>query len=158
MRAKEYLKKYGMDERVMQFNLSSATVKEAAIAVGCKEEEIAKTLSFIIDGKPILIVAAGDCKIDNGKYKAEFSAKAKMISFDEVESRIGHAVGGVCPFGINDGVEVYLDVSLKRFMYVYPACGSSDSAIKLSLSELELTSGYKKWIDVCKSIEENNKN
>lgn len=153
MRAKEYLKKYCMEERILEFDVSSATVKDAAIAVGCREEEIAKTLSFIVDGRSVLIVAAGDCKIDNSKYKAEFSAKAKMIPFDEVEGRIGHAVGGVCPFGINEGVEVYLDVSLKRFSHIYPACGSSNSAIKMTVSELELTSNYQKWIDVCKIIE-----
>lgn len=151
-RAKAHLLKYGLDNRVMEFGVSSATVLEAAMAIGCKEEEIAKTLSFIVDNKPILIVVAGDCKIDNGKYKAEFSTKAKMIPFEDVERLIGHAVGGVCPFGINDDTIVYLDCSLKRFEYVYPACGSSNSAIKLSIAELEKTSGYKEWIDVCKSI------
>lgn len=150
-RAKEHLQKYGLDGKVTEFDVSSATVREAAIAVGCKEEEIAKTLSFLIGESPILIVVAGDCKIDNGKYKTEFSAKAKMIPFEEVEKLIGHAVGGVCPFGINQGVTVYLDSSLKRFEYIYPACGSSKSAIKLSIAELEQTSGYSKWIDVCKS-------
>ena len=155
-RAKEKLKEYGLDDRIMEFDASSATVREAAVAVGCKEEEIAKTLSFCIDEKPILIVVAGDCKIDNGKYKAEFSTKAKMIPFDDVERLIGHAVGGVCPFGINEGVTVYLDSSLKRFEHVYPACGSSNSAIKLSIAELEKTSGYLKWIDVCKSMTNQN--
>ena len=150
-RAKEYLKKYSLDSKVMEFGVSSATVSEAAIAIGCKEEEIAKTLSFIVDEKPILIVVAGDCKIDNQKYKTQFFTKAKMIPFEEVENAVGHAVGGVCPFGINDGVNVYLDCSLKRFGYVYPACGSSNSAIKLSIEELEKTSGYIEWIDVCKS-------
>ena len=150
-RAKEHLKKYGLDGQVMEFDVSSATVSEAAIAIGCKEEEIAKTLSFIVDEKPILIVVAGDCKIDNQKYKMQFSTKAKMIPFEEVESATGHAVGGVCPFGINDGVCVYLDCSLKRFDFVYPACGSSNSAIKLSIEELENTSGFIEWIDVCKS-------
>lgn len=151
-RAKEHLKNYGLAGDIMEFGVSSATVQEAAVAVGCKEQEIAKTLSFYVGESPILIVVAGDCKIDNGKYKAEFSTKAKMIPFEEVESAVGHAVGGVCPFGINDGVTVYLDNSLKRFDYVYPACGSSNSAIKLSIAELEKTSGYKKWIDVCKNI------
>ena len=150
-RAKEHLRKYGLGGKVMEFEVSSATVREAAVAVGCKEEEIAKTLSFLIDESPILIVVAGDCKIDNGKYKAEFSTKAKMIPFEDVEKLIGHAVGGVCPFGINEGVIVYLDSSLKRFEYVYPACGSSNSAIKLSIDQLEQTSGYTKWIEVCKS-------
>ena len=152
IKAKEHLQKYGLDNKVMEFNESSATVSQAAIAVGCQEQEIAKTLSFLVGESPILIVVAGDCKIDNSKYKAEFSTKAKMIPFEEVENLIGHAVGGVCPFGINDGVTVYLDCSLKRFDCVYPACGSSNSAIKLSIAELEKTSGYKKWIDVCISM------
>ena len=150
--AKNHLKKYGLEDRVMEFNVSSATVKEAAEAVGCKEEEIAKTLSFIVDDKPILIVTAGDQKIDNPKFKAEFHTKAKMIPFDDVENLIGHSVGGVCPFGINEGVDVYLDTSLKRFDITYPACGSSNSAVKLSIEELEKASNYKKWIDVCKNI------
>lgn len=152
-RAKEYLKGFGLDDKVLEFEVSSATVKEAAIAANCQEAEIAKTLSFMVEGKPILIVVAGDQKIDNSKYKAEFHTKAKMLAFEEVESLIGHAVGGVCPFGINDGVEVYLDESLKRFETIYPACGSSNSAVKLSIEELERSSNYKSWIDVCKAIE-----
>lgn len=150
--AKEHLMKYGMDGRVMEFDVSSATVGEAAKAVGSSEGEIAKTLSFLVEDKPILIVVAGDCKIDNAKYKAYFHAKAKMIPFESVEELIGHAVGGVCPFGINEGVEVYLDESLKRFEIVYPACGSSNSAVKLNIEELEKTSEFKCWIDVCKMI------
>jgi len=150
--AKEYLKKYGLENSVMEFTVSSATVEEAAKAVGCKEEEIAKTLSFIVEDKPILIVVAGDCKIDNSKYKAEFHKKAKMIPFSDVENLIGHSVGGVCPFGIKEGVTVYLDESLKRFDVIYPACGSSNSAVKLKIEELEKTSKYKKWVDVCKEI------
>ena len=149
-RVKEYLSKYGMSERILVFESSSATVAQAAVAANCTEGEIAKTLSFIVDEKPVLIVVAGDSKIDNPKYKAQFHTKAKMIPFEDVERLIGHQVGGVCPFGINDGVDVYLDESLKRFDMVYPACGSSNSAIKLKLSELEETSGYKAWIDVCK--------
>ena len=152
-RAKEYLKGFGLDDKVLEFEVSSATVKEAAIAANCAEAEIAKTLSFMVEEKPILIVVAGDQKIDNSKYKAEFHTKAKMLAFEEVESLIGHAVGGVCPFGINEGVEVYLDESLKRFEVVYPACGSSNSAVKLSIEELENASSYLKWIDVCKAIE-----
>lgn len=152
LKAKEHLKKYGLDNRVMEFDVSSATVKEAAEALGCEEKDIAKTLSFIVDDKPILIVVAGDSKIDNSKYKAEFHTKAKMIPFDNVEKLIGHAVGGVCPFGINEGVLVYLDVSLKKLERIYPACGSSNSAVKLNLSELEKSSSYQKWIDVCKDI------
>ena len=149
-KAKEYLKKYGLEDKIMEFPVSSATVEEAAKAINCKEEEIVKTLSFIVDDKPILIAVAGDTKIDNSKYKAEFHTKAKMIPFDIVEKLIGHAIGGVCPFGVNENVDVYLDDSLKRFKIVYPACGSSNSAVKLTLDELEKTSNFKKWIDVCK--------
>lgn len=151
-RAKEHLNKFGMADRVLEFSVSSATVAEAAKAAGCREQEIAKTLSFMVEDKPVLIVVAGDMKIDNPKFKAQFHTKAKMIAFDDVERLIGHAVGGVCPFGINDGVDVYLDVSLKRFDMVYPACGSSNSAIKLTISELETVSGYIGWIDVCKEM------
>jgi prolyl-tRNA editing enzyme YbaK/EbsC (Cys-tRNA(Pro) deacylase) len=153
-KAKAHLKTFGLDDKVMEFEVSSATVKEAAIAANCAEAEIAKTLSFLVDEKPILIVVAGDQKIDNAKYKAEFHTKAKMIPFEEVEPLIGHAVGGVCPFGIMDGVEVFLDESLKRFEVVYPACGSSNSAVKLTIDELEQASAYSKWIDVCKAIEQ----
>ena len=149
-KAKEFLKKYNLDERVMEFDVSSATVEMAAKAIGCKEQEIAKTISFIIDDKPILIVVAGDAKIDNAKYKAEFHTKAKMIPFDNVEEMVGHIAGGVCPFGVKEGINIYLDDSLKRFDYIYPACGSSNSAIKLRLDELEKIVDYDKWIDVCK--------
>lgn len=152
-RVREYLKNYGLDERILEFETSSATVSEAAKAANCSEGEIAKSISFIVSDKPILIVAAGDCKIDNAKYKQVFSTKAKMIPFESVEELIGHKAGGVCPFGINKNVEVYLDESLKRFEMVYPACGSSNSAIRLTLAELEQTSGYKEWIDVCKEFE-----
>ncbi len=152
IKAKEHLKKYELDSRIMEFPISSATVKDAALAVGCEEAEIAKTLSFLVEDKAILIVTAGDQKIDNAKFKAEFHTKAKMLPFDTVESMIGHAVGGVCPFGINAGVTVYLDVSLKRFHEVYPACGSSNSAIKLTIAELEKSSESKSWVDVCKSM------
>lgn len=152
VKAKEYLQKYELENRIMEFDVSSATVEEAAKAINCKEEEIVKTLSFIVNDKPMLIAVAGDSKIDNSKFKAEFHTKAKMIPFDSVEELIGHAVGGVCPFGINENVDVYLDNSLKRFTTVYPACGSSNSAVKLTLDELEKTSNYKKWIDVCKDI------
>ena len=151
-KAKEYLKKYGLDDKVMEFDVSSATVAEAAKAINCKEEEIVKTLSFLVNDKPILIAVAGDSKIDNSKYKAEFQVKAKMIPFDNVEELVGHAVGGVCPFGVNDDVEIYLDNSLKRFNIVYPACGSSNSAVKLTLDEFEKASCYKKWVDVCKEV------
>ena len=152
IKAKEYLEKYGLENKIMEFSVSSATVEEAAKAVNCKEEEIAKTLSFVIENRSILIVVAGDKKIDNSKYKAEFHAKAKMIPFEDVERLVGHEVGGVCPFGIEKDVQVYLDTSLKRFPIIYPACGSSNSAIKLTIEELEKTSNYEKWIDVCKNI------
>ena len=150
IKAKEYLKKFNLEDRIMEFDVSSATVREAAIALGCTEGEIAKTLSFIVNEKPILIVIAGDAKIDNSKYKKEFSVKAKMIPFDDVERLIGHSVGGVCPFGINENVDVYLDESLKQYDIIYPACGSSNSAVKLTVNELETASNYLKWIDVCK--------
>lgn len=148
--ATEYLKRFGLEKNIMEFDVSSATVKEAAIALDCEEKEIAKTLSFLVDGKPIVIVVAGDAKIDNSKYKGEFHTKAKMISFDDVEKLIGHAVGGVCPFGVNDDVTIYLDETLKRFDYVYPACGSSNSAIKLTVEKLEEIVKLEKWVDVCK--------
>ena len=151
-KAKEYLKEYSLDNKVMEFEVSSATVEQAAKALNCEEQEIAKTLSFIIGGKPILIVVAGDSKVDNGKYKSEFHTKAKMIPFDEVENMIGHSVGGVCPFGVNEGVVIYLDNSLKRLETIYPACGSSNSAIKLTLDQLEKITNYEKWVDVCKEI------
>lgn len=149
-KAKEYLKKYKLEDKIMEFAVSSATVEDAAKAINCKEEEIVKTLSFIVDDKPILIAVSGSSKIDNSKYKAEFHTKAKMIPFEDVENLIGHAAGGVCPFGINDNVDVYLDESLKKFEIMYPACGSSNSAVKLTLDELEKSSNYKKWVDVCK--------
>ena len=151
-KAKEYLKGYGLENNIMEFNTSSATVEEAAKALNCEEKEIAKTLSFLVNDEPILIVVAGDKKIDNPKYKAEFNTKAKMIPFDEVEGYTGHKPGGVCPFGIKENVKVYLDDSLKRFNVIYPACGSSNSAVKLTIEELEKVSNYEKWIDVCKNI------
>lgn len=151
-KVREYFKTKGIDSRIQEFEISSATVPLAARALNCEESRIAKTLSFHVKEKVVLIVAAGDTKIDNPKYKAQFGTKAKMLSFDEAEPLIGHAVGGVCPFVVNDGVEVYLDVSLKRFETVFPACGSSNSAIELTLQELEEYSGYKQWVDVCKIV------
>lgn len=151
---KAYFSKYGIEDRIREFDVSSATVELAAQALGCEPCRIAKTLSFMVDGQAILIVAAGDAKIDNAKYKAEFKTKAKMLTPDEVEKLIGHAVGGVCPFGIKNGVPVYLDGSLKRFSTVFPACGSSNSAIELTIEELEKYSGYDSWIDVCKNWQE----
>lgn len=151
-KARNYLKQCGIEDKVQEFEVSSATVELAAQALNCAPERIAKTLSFLIEEKAILIVAAGDAKIDNKKYKETFHTKAKMIPADQVESLIGHAVGGVCPFGINEGVTVYLDESLKRFETVYPACGSSNSAIELTIPELERYSGYESWVDVCKVL------
>ena len=149
-KVKEYFNRFGIADRVQEFTVSSATVELAAQALNCEPCRIAKTLSFMVDGRAVLIVAAGDAKIDNPKYKAQFGTKAKMLTPDDAETLIGHAVGGVCPFGINEGVTVYLDNSLKRFETVFPACGSSNSAIELSIEELEKYSGYVAWIDVCK--------
>lgn len=149
-RAREYFGKYGMEDRIQEFEVSSATVELAAEALNCRPQRIAKTLSFLVEDRAVLIVAAGDAKIDNPKYKAKFHTKAKMLSPDMVEEKIGHAVGGVCPFGVKEGVEVYLDESLKRFETVFPACGSSNSAIELSVEELEKYSGFLEWVDVCR--------
>ena len=149
-RVREYFRTKGIENRILEFDVSSATVDLAAQALGCEGKRIAKTLSFHVNGKVVLIVAAGDAKIDNPKYKAEFKTKAKMLAFEEAEALIGHAVGGVCPFAVNNGVEVYLDESLKRFETVFPACGSSNSAIELTVAELEQYSGYTEWVDVCK--------
>ncbi|MCI8299863.1 MAG: YbaK/EbsC family protein [Lachnospiraceae bacterium] len=151
-KVREYFKTKGMEERIQEFESSSATVALAAKALHCEESRIAKTLSFHIGEKVILIVAAGDAKIDNAKYKAQFGTKAKMLSFEEAEPLIGHAVGGVCPFAVNEGIETYLDLSLKRFDTVFPACGSANSAIELSIQELEQYSGFVTWIDVCKIV------
>lgn len=149
-KVKEYFNQFGMADRVQEFTVSSATVELAAQALNCEPCRIAKTLSFTVDGHAVLIVTAGDAKIDNPKYKAQFGTKAKMLTPDEAETLIGHAVGGVCPFGINEGVTVYLDNSLKRFETVFPACGSSNSAIELTIAELEKYSAFTAWIDVCK--------
>lgn len=149
-RVKEYFRALGMEGRVLELDMSSATVELAAQALGCRPCRIAKTLSFLAEGRPILIVAAGDAKVDNPKYKARFGTKAKMLTPQEAEELVGHAVGGVCPFAVNGGVTVYLDESLKRFETVFPACGSGNSAIELSIGELERHSGYTAWVDVCK--------
>ena len=149
-KVRSYFRSFGMEERILEFPISSATVQLAAEALHCEPCRIAKTLSFCLPDQTILIVTAGDARIDNAKYKAFFGAKAKMLSFEEVEEKIGHAVGGVCPFAVNDGVTVYLDVSLKRFQTVFPACGSGNSAIELTLPELERYSASRGWIDVCK--------
>ena len=152
-KVKAYFAALGMEDRVLEFPVSSATVELAAAALGCEPCRIAKTLSFSVGGAPILIVTAGDVKINNAAYKARFSAKAKMLTPDEAVSLIGHAVGGVCPFSVNEGVTVYLDESLRRFETVFPACGSSSSAIELTIPELEKYSGYTAWVDVCKPRE-----
>lgn len=149
-KVRAYFAQFGMEEQVLEFTVSSATVELAAKALGCEPARIAKTLSFLVDGHAILIVAAGDARIDNPKYKAQFGVKAKMISAEDVEPMIGHGIGGVCPFGVNDGVTVYLDASLKRFTTVFPACGSASSAIELTIPQLEQYSGYTAWVDVCK--------
>ncbi len=150
-KVKEYFKQFGIEDKIIELEQSSATVELAAIALGCEGQRIAKTLSFLVEEKPILVVAAGDAKIDNKKYRTFFNVKAKMISFEDVEKYIGHNVGGVCPFGINSDVKVYLDESLKRFNTVFPACGSSNSAIELTNDELQkYSSNFVSWIDVCK--------
>ena len=149
-RVKQYFEPYGMADRIREFPVSSATVELAAAALGCEGCRIAKTLSFSVDGAAVLIVAAGDARVDNGKFKAFFHTKARMLSPQEAADLVGHAVGGVCPFGVNEGVTTYLDVSLRRFETVFPACGSSNSAIELTLPELEKYSQAKAWIDVCK--------
>ena len=151
---KEYFAQFGMEERVLEFEVSSATVELAAIALNCKPQRIAKTLSFLVDGAPILIVTAGDAKIDNAKYKARFGTKAKMLTPEDVIALVGHAVGGVCPFAIKEGVTVYLDESLKRFDTIFPACGSGNSAIELTIPELETYSRFESWVDVCKEWQE----
>jgi len=149
-KVKAYFDQYGIADRVREFDVSSATVELAAKAFNCEPCRIAKTLSFMAGGHAILIVMAGDAKIDNPKYKAQFGAKAKMLTPDEAESLVGHAVGGVCPFAVNQGVDIYLDDSLKRFETIFPACGSSNSAIELTIAELEKYSGFAAWVDVCK--------
>lgn len=149
-KVREYFKQYRMEDRILEFPVSSATVELAAQALGVEGKRITKTLSFGVNGKAILVAAAGDVRIDNAKFKAHFGVKAKMLSHDDASAMIGHAVGGVCPFAVNDGVAVYLDESLKRFETVFPACGSSNSAIELTIEELERYSGGS-WVDVCKN-------
>ena len=148
-RVRAFMRERNMEDRILEFDVSSATVALAAEAVGCAPERIAKTLSFLVDGGAVLVVAAGDARVDNPKFKAQFHTKAKMLTPEEVVNLVGHAVGGVCPFAVNEGVKVYLDESLRRFETVFPACGSANSAIELSLPELEQLSGGE-WIDVCK--------
>ena len=148
IKVKEYFKQFDMEARVREFDVSSATVELAAKALHCEPARIAKSLSFMVCGIPTIIVIAGDVKVSNSKFKQQFNTKAKMLTFEEVESLIGHKVGGVCPFAVNDGVAVYLDVSLKKYDTVFPACGSSNSAIELTISELERFSNFKEWVDI----------
>lgn len=147
---KEYLCKYSLDDRIITFDVSSATVDLAAQTLGVEGARIAKTLSFDVDGECVLVVAAGDAKVDNSKFKAFFHKKATMLPHDKVEEMTGHPVGGVCPFGVKEGVRIYLDISLKRFDTVYPAAGTASSAVKLTVDELYKASGALDYIDVCK--------
>lgn len=153
-KVRAYFREQGMEEKIQEFPVSSATVELAAEAVGCEPCRIVKTLSFDVKGTPIVIAIAGDAKVDNAKYKNRFGVKARMLSHDDAPVRIGHAVGGVCPFAVNEGVEVYLDVSMKRFPLVYPAAGSSNSAVGLTIPELETLSRFDAWVDVCKGWQE----
>lgn len=153
-KVKAFFDRHGMAARVREFPVSSATVELAAQALGCEACRIAKTLSFMVNGRALLVVAAGDARIDNQRFKARFDAKAKMLAPAEAETLVGHAVGGVCPFAVNTGVQVYLDVSLRRFATVFPACGSSNSAIELDMEELEKYSATLAWVDVCKDWRE----
>ena len=152
-KVREYFKTLNIDGRILEFDVSSATVELAAKALNCEGARIAKSISFMKNDEPILVVTAGDMKIGNAKYKKKFGVKAKMLTPDEAAKLIGHAVGGVCPFAVNDGVKVYLDESLKRFDTVFPACGSSNSAIEVTVAELEKLSKCDEWVDVCKAKE-----
>lgn len=154
-KVKAYFRELGIEDRILEFDVSSATVELASQALGCEPCRIAKSISFLKDDGAVLIVCAGDAKIDNAKYKAKFGIKAKMLTPDEAVLLIGHAVGGVCPFSVNDTATVYLDKSLQRFETVFPACGSSNSAIELTIAELEKYSNYIEWVDVCKAWQEN---
>lgn len=153
-KVRSFFAKYSMEGRILEFPVSSATVELAAQALNCEPCRIAKSLSFSLKEETILVVAAGDAKVNNGKFKTRFGVKAKMLGREEAEEKIGHAVGGVCPFAVNEGVSIYLDESLKRFDTVFPACGSSNSAIELTIPELEIYSGFTDWVDVCKDWKE----
>lgn len=153
-KAKTYLERFGMADHIIVTEHSSATVSAAAEAIGCEPAMIAKTLSFLQEGRPVLILADGLARIDNHKYKERFGCKARMIPAEMVEPLIGHDIGGVCPFGVNDGVTVYLDASLRRHEIVYPAAGSDHGGVRLTIAELEKCSGYKDWVDVCKDAEQ----
>jgi prolyl-tRNA editing enzyme YbaK/EbsC (Cys-tRNA(Pro) deacylase) len=152
-KVREYFSQHGLEDRILEFDVSSETVELAAQAIACEPKQIAKSMSFILDDNAIIVVTSGDARISNPKFKEHFKAKAKMISPDQVELLIGHDIGGVCPFGINEDVLVYLDVSLKRFETVFPAAGSGNSVIELSVAELEEHSQAEAWVDVCKDWE-----
>jgi len=152
-KVRAYFRDCGIEDRIQEFSVSSATVDLAAQALGVEGARIAKTLSFKLGDRVLLVVCAGDAKVDNRKYKDEFGGKATMLSYDEAATLVGHAVGGVCPFAVPESVEIYLDVSLKRFTTVYPAAGSSNSAVEMTMDELEKYSRSRKWVDVCKGWE-----
>ena len=149
-KVKEYFKQYDMEKRIKELTKTTATVEDAAKALGCEPDRIAKTLSFSLGEQVILILFSGNTRVDNAKYRQQFQKKAKMLTKEEVEEKVGHQVGGVCPFAINPNIDVYLDISLKKYDTVFPACGSSNSAIELSIEELEKYSLFKEWIDVGK--------
>ena len=149
-KVKIYFDKYNLCDKIIEFSTSSATVELAAKAIGCADAQIAKSLTFMVNDKPIMIVTAGDAKIDNRKYKDKFETKAKMMTPDQVNLFIGHEIGGVCPFGIPSNVKVYCDISMKRFEFMYPAAGSSNSAIKLDIESLFKFSNTLEWVDICK--------
>ena len=151
-KVKEYFKQFNLETKIQEFPVSSATVDLAAKALNCEPCRIAKSLSFLVNNNAILIITAGDTKVDNKKFKEIFQTKAKMLTPEEVKTLIDHEIGGVCPFAVNEGVKIYLDESLKRFTTVFPACGSANSAIELTIEELEKYSNYKQWVDVCKLI------
>ena len=150
-KVREYFRGFGIEDRIREFDVSSATVELAAVAVGVEGARIAKSMSFKIGEDPIIIVMAGDAKVDNSRYKAQFHTKAKMLTHEEAHELIGHDVGGVCPFALPEDVKVYLDVSMKRFETVFPAAGSSNSAVEMTCDELErYASNFAAWVDVCK--------
>ena len=153
-KAKAWLDNKGFGERVIVPKEETATVEAAAAALGCKPQHIAKTMAFLVNDAPVLILCAGDGKVNNSLFKKHFQTKAKMVPGDQVETLVGHAPGGVCPFGINEGIAVYMDESLKRFEYVYPACGDDRSGVKLTVAELEQASDAQGWVDVCKGWRE----
>ena len=149
-RVKEYFKSVGLEDRVREFDVSSATVELAALALGCEGKRTANPPSYMGPAGPLRVEAAGDARVDNHKFKAQFGLKAKMLTPEQAVELVGHAVGGVCPFAVNEGVEVWLDESLRRFETVFPACGSANSAIELTIPELERYAAPKGWVDVCK--------